>query len=540
MIPIASSRSRLLWQLPLGLLCLVVALPILSLLKTWAQVDADIWQHLWQTQLLGLISNTLVLVVGVAIGVTLLGVSLAWLTAACDFPGRKVFDWALILPLAIPAYVLAFVVLGVFDFGGVVQNLLRQSGLVNYLDVRNAFTVICVMTAVLYPYVYLLARAAFLAQGPELLEIARSLGMRPLPAFFRVVLPAVRPAIIAGVSLALMETLADFGAVSIFGFDTFTTAIYKSWYSLFSLETAAQLASLLLLFVILTLMTERYFRPRHQLDEKTSRSPQRIKLTSAQAWMATIFCVWVLLLAVVLPMVQLIAWGMGNLGYLLEPEFRSLAIRTFFLGAIAALLVAAIAILCAFASRRLKSDVLAETAGLGYALPGSVLAVGIMFVLGGTDSFWVWMGSMLSLDLKPIFLGSLAGLILAYVIRFFRPGYGAVASGLQRVRHSYIESSALMGVPKSRVFFGVSLPLILPGVLTGALIVFVDVIKEMPASLLLRPFGWDTLAIKIYELTSEGEWQRAGLAALILVLISAIPVVLLIRQSRLTSSSAKS
>ena len=512
-------------------------LPLVFLVKSWWQVDNELWQHLRDTQLLGLIKNTLILVVGVGIGVSLLGVSFAWLTAVCEFPGRKFFDWALMLPLAVPAYVLAFVVLGVFDFGGAAQSTLRSMGMQGYLDVRSPFTVVCVMILVLYPYVYLLARAAFLAQGTELLDVARTLGHGPFSAFFRVVLPAARPAIVAGVSLALMEALADFGAVSVFGFNTFTTAIYKSWLSLFSIETAAQLATLLLLFVILAMASERYFRPRNAGQVSVSQARDRLKLSGGRAWVATLSCVMVFLLAVAIPFLQLLVWSLDNLAYLLAPEFGELILTTFSLGAFAAIIVLVLALPFAMGVRRTRSELLPEVSGLGYAIPGSVLAVGIMSLLATLDQFWVWMGQVFGLGLKPLFLGSLLGLLFAYVVRFFRPGYSALASGLSSIKNSYIESAMIMGVPQKRIFLGISLPLLMPGFLTGALIVFVDVIKEMPASLLLRPFGWDTLAIKIYELTSEGEWQRAGLAALVLVLVSMIPVALLIRQSRVSSLS---
>ena len=533
----ATTQTHWLYRLPIWSLCVLMLLPAIFLVKSWWQVDTLIWQHLWDTQLLGLIKNTLILVLGVGIGVSVLGVSFAWLTAVCEFPGRKFFDWALILPLAVPAYVLAFVTLGIFDFGGTAQSFLRSIGMQGYLEVRTPFTVVCVMTMVLYPYVYLLARAAFLAQGTELLNVARTLGLRPFPAFFRVVLPAARSAIVAGVSLALMETLADFGAVAIFGFNTFTTAIYKSWFSLFSIETAAQLATLLLLFVILAMTSEMYFRPRKTEQESQVKVQDRLKLSRPVAWLATSVCTFVFLLAVALPLLQLLIWSINNLGYLFAPEFSSLVLRTFSLGAIAALIVLILAFPFAFAVRRSKSALLPEVAGWGYAIPGSVLAVGIMSLLASADRFLIWQGQLFGLSLEPIFLGSLFGMLFAYVVRFFRPGYGALASGLRRVKQSYIESAVIMGSSRRRIFFGISLPLLMPGFLTGALIVFVDVIKEMPASLLLRPFGWDTLAVKIYELTSEGEWERAGLSALVLVLVSLIPVALLIRQSRVSSLS---
>ena len=526
-------RFSLLLNLPVYFFCGLVLLPILFTLGSWFWVDSDIWQHLWETQMSTLILNTLLLVFGVGVGVTLLGVPLAWLTAVCDFPGRKLFEWALILPLAIPAYVMGFIVLGIFDFGGPAQTMLQSLGMTRHLEVRTGFSVIVVMSIVLFPYVYLLARAAFLAQGTSLIEISQTLGMKPRRAFFRVALPAARPAIVAGVSLALMETLADFGTVSIFGYDTFTTAIYKSWFSLFSIETAAQLASLLLLFVICALFLERSLRPKTPKDSPSKTTRNRILLSGAKAFGASAFCMFLILATVIMPMTQLIAWSLDNFSYLTDSRFFPILLRTLSLAAMAALMVILIAIPFAISSKTHATTTLtSEIAGLGYAIPGSILAVGIMFAFALGDRILVSTATVLGFEVEPLLLGSLAGLLLAYVIRYFRPGFGALATSIQRIRPSYLESARLLGVSNIQATMRISLPLLLPGMFTGALIVFVDVVKEMPASLLLRPFGWDTLAIKIYELTSEGEWERAGIFALVLVLLSAIPVMLLIQQSR--------
>lgn len=489
--------------------------------------------------MLELVRNTLVLLIGVGIGVSVIGVSLAWLTANCSFPGQKFFDWALILPLAIPAYVLAFVTLGIYDFGGVVQTVLRSLGYQGFFDARNPFMVVWVMTAVLYPYVYLLVRASFIAQGNHFIEVARVLGRSPWAAFFQVSLPAVRPALVAGMSLALMEALADFGAVSIFGFNTFTTAIYKSWISLFSLQTAAQLSTLLLLFVMLCLFSEKLSSKTIRRQGRTmSRKRDLIPLQGRSKWLATSFCTLVFALTVVAPLIQLLAWVAPVISGLFEPEFLAVIARTFMLAALGAFLVVSIAIGVTMTSSIGQSSTgstfWSEFASLGYALPGSVLAIGIMLALGGIDAVIAKTGIA-----APVMLGSVLGMVLAYLIRFFRPGYGAVRTGFSGLHQNYLDASALMGVTGWQRFRRLSLPMILPGVMTGGLLVFVDIIKEMPASLLLRPFGWDTLAIKLYQLTSEGEWQRAALPALALVLVSLLPVILLIYRSQSSPSGIK-
>lgn len=537
----SSSALGLVQKIPLIAVCILVAAPLLMLLRSWLLLDEALWQHLWQTQLLELIKNTLILLVGVGVGVAFLGVLLAWLTAVCEFPGRRFFSWALILPLAIPAYVLAFVTLGIYDFGGAIQVGLRALGYQGYFDARHPLMVVWVMTAVLYPYVYLLVRVSFLHQGTYLLSVARTLGRSPVRAFFEVVLPAVRPALVAGMSLALMEALSDFGAVSIFGYNTFTTAIYKSWLSLFSLNTAAQLATLLLLFVMICLYGERASRKdifQRNGGAKSDRQP--IVLSGGWKWLASAFCSFILLLTVVAPFIQLLVWAQSQWASFFDPHFFWLLLRTFTLGVIAAVLVICLSVAIsvsrsAASGNRSKSFRFAtEFAGMGYALPGSVLAIGLMLCFSVMDSAYLQLGQILGRNWHPVFLGSLAGLITAFVIRFFRPGFGAVESGFDAIQKNYMESAELMAVSKWSRFRRITLPLILPGMLTGALIVFVDVIKEMPATLLLRPFGWDTLSVKLYELTSEGQWQLAAVPAILLVLVSLGPVVMLIRRSQLS------
>ena len=533
----------LLHKLPLFIVCVLVLAPVLMLALSWFSLDRELWQHLWRTQLPELIANTLVLLFGVGAGVAVLGVPLAWLTAICEFPGRRFFDWALILPLAIPPYVLAFITLGIYDFGGVVQSVIQALGYPGYLDARHPLMVVWVMSAVLYPYVYLMVRTAFLNQGTHLLNVAQTLGRSPFRAFFEASLPAVRPALVAGMSLALMEALSDFGAVSIFGFNTFTTAIYKSWFDLFSLQTASQLATLLLLFVLLCLCGERA-SSRGTMDSGRSRSveKERIILPARWKYLATVFCSLILVSTVVAPLAQLLVWACSHPESALNANFLWLIVHTFTLGLVAAAIVLGLAIAISAArfahgQNNARYNLASELAGIGYALPGSVLAIGVMLCLSALDTAYLGLGEALGKIWQPVFLGSLAGLLAAYVIRFFRPGYGSVQAGFDAVHKNYIESAELMGVCRWQRFTGITVPLILPGVLTGALIVFVDVIREMPASLLLRPFGWDTLAVRLYELTSEGEWKRAATPALTLLMVSLAPVLVLIRKTQSSGGS---
>lgn len=515
----------------------LVLLPLSVLVLSWQSIDLQIWSHLWDTQMPRLLGNTLTLVVGVGTGVTVIGVSLAWLTSLCEFPGRRWLDWALMLPFAIPAYVLAFVFVGLLDFAGPVQSLLREwfgNGL-RLPRVRSTGGVIIVLVLVFYPYVYLLARTAFLAQGKGLMEAARMLGQSPWQAFWRVALPVARPAIGAGVALALMETLADFGAVAVFNFDTFTTAIYKTWYGFFSLSSAAQLASLLLLAVMLVLYGERRARGQDHAASERPRGQALYRLSGFKAWLASGWCALVFACAFVVPMVQLVAWCWQRGRFDLDERYRELILHTLYLGAMAALITVAVALLLAFARRQAPTPGIragVAIANLGYALPGSVLAVSLMLAFSFLDrELVVPVSSWLGGAGRPLLLGSVAALLVAYLVRFIAVAYGPLESSLARIRPSLPEASRSLGVGGARLFFKVYLPLLLPGTLSAALLVFVDTLKEMPATLLMRPFGWDTLAVRVFEMTSEGEWARASLPALTLVLVGLLPVIGLIRRS---------
>jgi len=534
----STSRDGNAWRWASRLLAISVLIPLAVIVGTWFVIDPQVWAHLGSTILPELIVNTLLLVFGVGIGTTVLGVSLAWLTSLCDFPGRRWLDWGLMLPFALPAYVLAFVFLGVFDFAGPVQGTLREwFGLSPRwsIEIRNAFGVIAVMTLVLYPYVYMLARVSFLGQGQSTYEAARSLGRGPWSAFFHVSLPMARPGIIAGLSLALMEALADFGAVSVFNFNTFTTAIYKAWFGFFDLHSAAQLASILLTLVLVALVVERRFRDRARYAEQGRGSvKQRMQLRGGQALAASGYAWTVFVLAFALPVWQLLVWAWESREFI-DQRYWDLLAHTFSLGSMSAVLTVAGAFVLAFANRYYGDTftrIGVRVGTLGYALPGSVLAVGVMLSLTWIDNRLAdgleW---LLGHDPGLFFAGTVIALLMAYFARFLAVAYGPVDSALERIRPSLREAARSLGATQSEIVRKVYVPMLRPGLLTAGLLVLVDVMKEMPATLLLRPFGWDTLAVRIYELTSEGEWERAALPAVALVAVGLLPVVLLVRKS---------
>ncbi len=535
--PSGASPNYLAWKALGFLLALLVSLPILLIFMQWTVLgssEQDIWQHLLDTQLDRLAVNTVLLLLGVGTGVSVLGVSLAWLCSTCEFPGRRFFEWALMLPLALPSYVMAFVFLGTFNFAGPVQTFLRaQFGSSAWFpDMQGAGAVITVFTLVLYPYVYMLARAAFVVQGRNQMDAARVLGLRPFAAFLRVALPGARPAIAAGIALTLMETLADFGAVTVFNFDTFTTAIYRSWLGLFNITVAAQLASLLLLFVALATTLEQYGRRDARHVQDGGRRAPRYVLSGARAAGALLLCVSVLGIAFILPVLRLLVWTARSVTTI-DASFLDFLGHSLGLGAGAALVTIALALMLAMIKRRPGGAWMQRwqamslrVATLGYAVPGSVLAVGIVLLFTGIERELA-----AAVGTSPALVGSVLALVLAYVIRFLAVAHAPIDSGLQGIRGSVVEAARSLGASPSRILREVYVPLLRPGLVTAAQLVFVDVMKEMPATLILRPLGWDTLAIRIYEMTTEGQWERAALPALILLLAGLIPVILLVKQS---------
>jgi len=526
------------WRLSAFLIALLIVVPLAVVLSSLLSPEREIWQHLLDHVLPGLLANTFKLVLGVGAGVTLLGVSLAWLTAACEFPGRRFFSWALLLPLAVPAYVTAFVFVAWLDFTGPVQTLLREvfGSSAWFPRIRSGGGVALVMTLALYPYVYLLARNAFLTQGGRALEAAQSLGCSRTQGFFRVALPMARPWIMGGLMLALMETLADFGTMAVFNFDTFTTAIYKTWFGLFSLAGASQLASVLILLVFALVLAEQMSRSRLRYTQAGRHSQtERIRLSGWRTMLAILLCSSVLLVAFALPVVQLLVWAASVFAEDFDERYLGFLWRSLLLGSLAAIITATAALVLAYAQRRHGDAVTRITvriATLGYAVPGPVLAVGVVIPLAWLDNQLISAAGIL-FDAQPGLLlqGTLLVMLPAYLTRFLAVGFNPVESSLQRVTRNLDEAARSFGVSGLAMLRRVHLPMLRSGLFSAVALVFVDVMKEMPITLMTRPFGWDTLAVRIFEMTSEGEWERAALPAVALVLAGLLPIALLVKQS---------
>ncbi|KAA1194637.1 iron ABC transporter permease [Pseudohalioglobus sediminis] len=530
------------WRLALVATALLLSLPVLVILGSLALPFSPVWHHLIETVLSDYVVNSLLLMAGVGAGTFLLGVSMAWLVAMCEFPGRRLFSWALLLPMAMPAYIIAYTYTGMLDFSGPLQSWLRDSFGWRYGDywfpqIRSLGGAICMLSLVLYPYVYLLARTAFAAQSTALLEASRSLGLGAGRTFFSVGLPMARPAIAGGVSLALMETLADFGTVDYFGVSAFTTGIFRTWYGLGELNTAAQLSSFLLLFVFTLFAIERSSRGRMRFHHAATRGQvTRIQLQGWRQIVCTAAAACVVLAGFALPATQLLLWAAGPGSAQFDAAFFALAGNTFMLAALASCCCLGVALLLAYGKRlhpHRVETVAVRTAAMGYAVPGTVIAVGVLVPFAWLDNqvdgflrehFGISSGLLLS--------GSLAALVFAYLVRFLAVSLQSVEAGLARIRPSLDDSARSLGASPASVLRRVHVPMLRASLLSALLLVFVDVLKELPATLILRPFNFNTLAVRTYELASDERLVDAAAPALAIVLIGLLPVILLNRGAR--------
>ncbi|WP_179378202.1 ABC transporter permease [Jannaschia marina] len=539
----ALRRPRAGW----GLTCaaLLVAglclLPIVAVGVAAILGDLDTVTQLARTVLPRYIGATLALVVLTGLGAALIGTGAAWLVAACDFPGRRWLEVLLVIPLAFPAYVLAYAYTHVLDFPGPVQTALRDLtgwGPRDYWfpEIRSLGGAAFVMTLTLYPYVYLLARAAFLLTGRRPFEVARSLGQGPWAAFARVSVPMARPAILAGVLLVAMEVIADYGTVAFFGVQTFATGIYTSWFTLADRAAAAQLALGLLAFALLLALTERMTRGRARFAPQTRSAEGRLPLRGSAGLLATFLCALPVALGAVLPTFALATMARRSEQDPFSPRYLDFLTNTVTLAAIAAVVTVAAAVLLG-SRHRFAPDpagrAALSVARLGYAVPGGVIAVGLLVPFGAFDNaIDAFMEATFGIDTGLLFTGSIWLLVLAYMIRFLAAAIGAYDGGLATVTHNVDAASRVLGAGVWATMRRVHLPVVRPAVATAALIVFVDVAKELPATLILRPFNFDTLAVQAHRLASDERLQGAAVPSLALALLGLIPVVVLMRRMR--------
>ncbi len=519
-----------------------IAAPVLSVFSNvFVGGTSDTWAHLSDTVLGDFVFNTVVLCLGVGLGVASIGITTAWLTTMLDFPGRRFYEWALVLPMAMPAYVMAYAYTDFLQFVGPVQSGLRaffgwRAGDYWFPDVRTVGGAVTMFMFVLYPYCYILVRTAFLERAGGMLEAGRSLGLGPWGCFLHVSLPLARPAVVAGTALALMETLADFGTVSYFGVQTFTTGIYRAWFSLGDRIAAAQLAAALLTFVVLVLSLEYASRGRARFNN-TSRqqgAPARRNLPLGLGLLASFACFMPLLLGFLLPAALLLHMAFVDGDAQFGPRFVHLARNSFVLAAVTSVSAVVLAVLLAYAARLARSSLPAamnRIVGLGYAVPGSVIAVGVLIPVTRLDS-WLVQVWQASFGVNPglILSGGIAALVYAYLARFLAVALNAVESSLGKITASMDDASRSLGCGKWETLRRVHVPILRGSLLSAALLVFVDVMKELPATLVIRPFNFDTLATQAHTLAADERLAEASTAALIIVAVGLLPMFVISRQ----------
>jgi iron(III) transport system permease protein len=516
----------------------LVLAPIVAVVSNVFLSSETTWAHLVSTVLPDYVWNTLVLVLLVAIGVMFFGVLSGWLVAAYSFPGQRLFEWALVLPLAMPAYVMAYAYTDWLQAAGQVQTTLReitgwQVRQYWFPEIRSLPGAAAMLSFALYPYVYLLSRTAFLDQSRTTMEAARLAGYGPWGRFWHVALPLARTAIVAGTALALMETLADFGTVSYFAVNTFTTGIYRAWLSLGDPVAAGQLASCLLVFVLVMLSLERLHRGRARYAGKPTPMPPQ-SLRGWRALAACAFCATPVLFGFLLPAGILLALAASEPEARFGPRILSLVTNTFMLAGVAAVTAVLVALLLAYAARSVKSPVVRganRLAVLGYALPGAVLAVGILLPLGKIDNaIATWMHAQFDVKTGLLLTGSMTGLIYAYLVRFLAVAFQTVEAGLTRVTTSMDDAARSLGLSPARTLARVHVPIMSGTIVTAALLVFVDVMKELPATFAMRPFNFDTLAVEAYNLAKDERIIEAAVPSLVMVGVALLPLILLLGQ----------
>ncbi len=520
------------------LTALVLSIPVLTIASFVLQPSSDVWQHLVDTVLFDYIFNSALLMVGVALGTLSMGVICAWLTSLCQFPGKSFFSWALLLPLAMPAYIIAYTYTGMFDFAGPVQTQIRDwtgwgYGDYYFPETRSLGGAIAMLSLVLYPYVYLLARAAFLEQSVCVIEVSRTLGCNVWSSFYRVALPLARPAIVAGLTLALMETLADYGTVSYFGVGVFTTGIFRTWFGMGDSAAAAKLAGILLLFVFTLVVVERGSRKQaryHHTTNRYSRLPE-YRLSGLRGAIALLACSLPLFFGFLLRASHLGVGAGDTYVYMVDGSFFEITVNSSFLALIASVLAVFLALILAYAKRILGNPAIIASVRIvatGYAIPGTVIAVGVIIPFGWFDNWLdLLMRERFNISTGLLLSGTLFALIFAYLVRFLAVSIQAVESGLGKIRPSMDEAARSLGYRPMEILFKIHLPLMKGSVLTAILIVFVDVMKELPATLILRPFNFNTLAVRAFELASDERLADSSSAALMIVVVGLLPVILL-------------
>ncbi|MDP3517490.1 MAG: iron ABC transporter permease [Pseudohongiella sp.] len=524
--------------LAIFVLCVLLSVPVLTIFSSIFDSSDGVWQHLVDTLLWSYIVQSLQLMLGVGVLVLLLGVAPAWLVTMTRFPGSRWLEWALVLPLAMPAYIIAYTYTGMLDVAGPVQGFIRDTFDLRFGDywfpqIRSTGGAITMLSLVLYPYIYLLSRMAFLEQSVCVLEVSRTLGANPWQAFSRVAVPLARPAIMAGLALVLMETLADYGTVQYFGISSFTAGIFRTWFGMGSATAAAQLSAVLMLFILVLVIAEQWSRNRaryHHTSTRYSQLPQ-LKLTGWKMAGALVYCLVPVLFGFIIPFLQLAWWAWDTRALVDFSAFSQLIINSLRLAFTAALIALILGMFISYA-KRLQPGMPMRTAtrilGLGYAVPGTVIAVGVLIPFAWFDnSLDAWMRAQFGISTGLLMSGTLIAVVFAYIVRFLPVAMNTMDAGLGKIKPSMDDAGRSMGLGPFQILRRIHIPMLKGSLLTAALLVFVDVLKELPATLILRPFNFNTLAIRTYELANQERLTEAAASALMIVLAGIIPVIII-------------
>jgi iron(III) transport system permease protein len=521
----------------LFVIILLVIIPIMTVMSFIFQPSTELWGHLSDNLLIDYLLNTGMILISVALLTIIIGVSCAWLVTNFTFPGVNVFKWLLVMPIAIPTYVSAYIYAGLFEPSGMifdsVENYLGLGKeLYDLIELRNVYGVIFILSVCLYPYVYLLSYSSFKEQSYCAIEVGKSLGLSDKELFSRVSIPLARPGIIAGVSLVVMETLAEFGTMDYYGVRTFTTGIYRTWFAFGDETSALHLASILLTFVFIIIIVEKFSRGKSQYVN-TSQKSKKIKARDLNGIYGVYACLWCLLftlLGFILPVIQLLFWLSETYSYIFEDYYIQVIKNTVSIATIASIIIVLISIYSSYINRStdnlyIKSSLKIFT--LGYSIPGVVIAVGIIIPLTMVDNFQARIFG------SPLYYlsGSFFALVLCYLVRFSTISYNATESGLGKIKKNIDLTVQSFGLSDYSILKKVHMPIMKTTLITSFILVFVDIVKELPATLILRPFNFDTLAINIYELASSEQLSYIASPSLILIIISLIPVILLIRKN---------
>jgi iron(III) transport system permease protein len=522
------------------LILLLVATPLFTIFIKLFDHPGGSWQHIANNLLFGYFQNTILLLIGVAALTFLLGVSTAWLVSNYEFPGRSYFEWLLILPLGFPGYIMAYTYVGILDYTGPIQVFLRNNFDTHVkgslIDIMNLPGAIFILSITLFPYVFLITRSSFLQQSKTLQEASFLLGANRLKTFFKVALPMARPAIVAGIALASMEVLNDYGTVKYFGVNTFTTGIFRAWFSMGDASTAIYLAAILMVFVFVILYLESMQRGNRQYASSNGaqKPTARVHPTIGKKLLYSGICLTIFLLSFMVPFLQLFNWVSMTYSKVVDQDFFLLIYRSFGLAAVTGIFIVIFSVILLYALRLspfkwVKN--ITKVATLGYAIPGAVIAVGVMIPFIALDK-WVYSTLFSSETAGLLFSGTLFALAFAYIVRFMAVGYNPVEAGFQKIGIHVNEASRLLGVRSTKTLWKIDLPLIRTSLVAGIILVFVDVLKELPLTLILRPFNYQTLATKAFDMATNEMIAESANAAMIIILTGIIPIIFLNRLIR--------